>query len=88
LLTNHKFSLVAQVSTENPTAVKRAIQEFAPKGSVTATEGGFVVKAELRAFDPKGGLWRRRESVRSNARNSLSHQTIQEVIVRWRQLVF
>jgi hypothetical protein len=47
-LTNRKFSLVARVSTENPTAVKRAIKEFAPKGSVTATEGGFVVKAELR----------------------------------------
>jgi len=48
LMGRRKFSLVARVSTENPRAVKRVLPELAPKGSITRTEGGFLVKAELR----------------------------------------
>ncbi len=47
-MANHKFSLVARISTENPKAVKRVLEEFMPAGSITATKGGFLVKAELR----------------------------------------
>jgi hypothetical protein len=47
-MANRKFSLVAQVSTENPQAVKRALQALGSKSSITRTEEGFLVKAELR----------------------------------------
>ena len=43
-----KFLLVARVSTENTRAVKRGLLELMPAGSVTRTEAGFLVKAELR----------------------------------------
>ena len=46
-MANHRFSLTARVSTENPTAIKRALKEFMPEGSITATEEGFVVRAKL-----------------------------------------
>lgn len=48
LMANRKFSLVARVSTENPRAVKRALPELLPKGSITQTADGFLVKLELR----------------------------------------
>jgi len=47
-MANRKFSLVARVSTENPRAVKRALPELLPKGSITQTADGFLVKLELR----------------------------------------
>ncbi len=47
MMVNRRFSLSARVSTENPTAIKRALKEFVPKGSVTATEEGFIVRATL-----------------------------------------
>jgi hypothetical protein len=46
-MANRKFSLVARVSTENPQVVKRALQELVSKSSITRTEEGFLVKAEL-----------------------------------------
>jgi hypothetical protein len=47
-MANRKFSLVAQVSTENPKAVKRVLQAFMPARSITATEDGWLVRAEFR----------------------------------------
>jgi hypothetical protein len=52
-MANRKFSLVARVSTENPKAVKRVLEEFVAKGSITAAEGGFLVKAELRGVSAR-----------------------------------
>ena len=46
-MANRKFSLLARVNTENPQAVKRALQALVPKSSITRTEEGFLVKAEL-----------------------------------------
>ena len=46
-MANRKFSLVARVSTENPQAVKLALQELVSKGSIMRTEEGFLVNAEL-----------------------------------------
>ena len=46
-MANRKFSLVARVRTENPQAVKQVLQELVSKGSITQTEEGFLVKAEL-----------------------------------------
>ncbi len=47
-MTKRKFSLVARVSTENPQAIRRVLQDLVPEGSITATGEGFLVKAELR----------------------------------------
>lgn len=52
-MANRKFSLVARVSTENPKAVKRVLEEFMPEGSITAAEGGFLVQAELRGTNAR-----------------------------------
>jgi len=46
-MANHKFSLVARVSTNNPHAVKQALQSLLSKGSIKRTEDGFLVKADL-----------------------------------------
>jgi hypothetical protein len=43
-----KFLLVAAISTTNSTAVKRVLDELAPKGSITTAGRGFIVKAEFR----------------------------------------
>ena len=42
-----EFSLVARVSTENPTAIEQALLTLVPEGSITPTEDGFLVKAKL-----------------------------------------
>lgn len=42
-----KFTLVARVSTENPPAVRRALGELVPRGSITPSDEGFLVKANL-----------------------------------------
>jgi hypothetical protein len=52
-MTKRKFSLVARVSTENPQAIRRALGELVPKGSITATGEGFFVKGELRGTNAR-----------------------------------
>ncbi len=47
-MANRKFSLVTRISTDNPQAVKRVLQELVSKSSITRTEEGFLVKAELK----------------------------------------
>jgi hypothetical protein len=47
-MANRNFTLVAQISTENPRGVKRVLEEFMPKISIAATEEGFLVRGELR----------------------------------------
>ena len=42
-----RFTLVAWVSTENPQAVQRALEELVSKGSITPTDEGFLVKVML-----------------------------------------
>ena len=41
------MSLPASVSTENPQAIKRVLEELFEGGSVTPTEDGFQVKAKM-----------------------------------------
>jgi hypothetical protein len=41
------FTLVARVSTGNPSAVQHALGELVPRGSITPTDEGFLVKAKL-----------------------------------------
>ncbi len=41
------FELTARVSTENPKAIKPVLDEVLPKGSVTKTEEGFLIKARM-----------------------------------------
>ena len=41
------FELSARVSTENPKAIKPVLDEVLPKGSVTKTEEGFLIKARI-----------------------------------------
>ncbi len=40
-----KYRLVARVSTESPAAVRRALKELFPGGTVATGEDGFLVKA-------------------------------------------
>jgi hypothetical protein len=47
-LVQRRFKLSAHISSDNPAAIKTALQEFlGGKGSVKATEEGFDVEAEL-----------------------------------------
>ena len=41
------FQLNARVSTENPKAIKPVLDEVLPKGSVTKTDDGFLIKAKM-----------------------------------------
>ena len=41
------YELNANVSTENPRAIKRVLEGLIEKGSVTPTEDGFQVKAKM-----------------------------------------
>jgi hypothetical protein len=41
------FQLTARVSTENPKAIRPVLDEALPKGSVTKTAEGFLIKAEI-----------------------------------------
>src|SRR5271157_4720473 len=47
LLANRKFSLLGRVRTSNLRGVKQALLELVPEDSITQTEEGFLVKAEL-----------------------------------------
>lgn len=42
------FTLMARVGTENPQAIKRALEELVSKGSITPTDEGFLVKATMK----------------------------------------
>ena len=41
------YELTANVSTENPQAIRRVLEDLIEKGSVTPTEDGFQVKAKM-----------------------------------------
>ena len=41
------FQLTARVSTENPKAIKPVLDQVLPKGSVTKTDEGFMIKAKI-----------------------------------------
>ena len=41
------YELNANVSTENPQAIRRVLEDFIEHGSVTSVEGGFQVKAKM-----------------------------------------
>ncbi len=41
------FELTARVSTENLKAIKLVLDELLPKGSVTKSDDGFVIKAKM-----------------------------------------
>jgi hypothetical protein len=47
-MTRKTFTLIAQVSTENPRAVKSVLQELVPKKSIMQTDEGFLVKATMQ----------------------------------------
>ena len=42
------FTLIARVSTENPQAIKLALEELISKGSIIPTDEGPLVKATMR----------------------------------------
>jgi hypothetical protein len=48
------FQLNARVSTENPKAIKSVLDEVLPKGSVTKTEEGFIIKAKMAGDSARG----------------------------------
>ena len=41
------FELTANVSTENPQAIRRVLEDLIEKGLVTPTDDGFQVKAKM-----------------------------------------
>ena len=41
------FELTANVSTENPQAIRRVLEDLVEKGSVTPIDDGFQVKAKF-----------------------------------------
>ncbi len=45
------FTLIARVSTENPQAIKLALEELISKGSIIPTDEGPLVKATMRGED-------------------------------------
>jgi hypothetical protein len=55
------YELTASVSTENPRAIRRVLEDLIEKGSVSPTEDGFQVKAKMMG-----------ESVRDRNRTLLS----------------
>jgi len=46
-MTKRRFTLTARVSTENPQAISVALEKLLPKGSITQTDEGFLLKATL-----------------------------------------
>lgn len=42
------FTLIAQISSENLSAIKPALEECVPNGSITLTDEGFLVKATMQ----------------------------------------
>ena len=47
-MTKKKFTLMARISTENPKAVRPALEELVSEESITATEEGFLVEATMQ----------------------------------------
>jgi hypothetical protein len=47
------FTLTAQVSTQNPKAIKLALKQLMPKASITSTDEGFSIKAAMRGDTAK-----------------------------------
>jgi hypothetical protein len=41
------YDLTAKVSTENPQAIRRTLEDLIEKGSVTPSEDGFQIKARM-----------------------------------------
>ena len=41
------YELTANLSTENPQAIRRVLEDLIEKGSVTPTDDGFQVKAKM-----------------------------------------
>jgi hypothetical protein len=41
------YELTANVSTENPQAIRRVLEDLIEKGSVTPTDDGFQIKAKM-----------------------------------------
>ena len=52
-MTKKTFTLVARVGTENPQAIKLALQQFISKGSITSTQEGFLVRATIQGEDAR-----------------------------------
>jgi hypothetical protein len=52
-MTRKTFTLTARVSTENPQAIKRALEQLVSKGSITPTDEGFLVKATMQGEDAR-----------------------------------
>jgi len=46
-MSTKRFSLVARVSTESPEAIRRALRELLPNGSLTPKEADFLVRATM-----------------------------------------
>ena len=42
------FSLTAKVSSENPQAIKKTLQEFISDGSIKSADQGFLIEAKLK----------------------------------------
>ncbi len=41
------FQMTARVSSDNPKAIKPVLDEVLPKGSVTTTDEGFLIKTKM-----------------------------------------
>ena len=41
------FQLTAKVSTDNPKAIQHVLDEVLPKGNVTKSDNGFLIKAKI-----------------------------------------
>jgi len=46
-MANKVYELTANVSTDNPQAIRRVLEGLVEKGSVSPTEDGFQVKAKM-----------------------------------------
>jgi len=47
------YILTAQISTNNPKAIKLALKQLVPKASIRSTDEGFLVKAAMRGETAK-----------------------------------
>jgi hypothetical protein len=47
-MSDKTFTLMARVSSENLSAIKPALEECIPNGSITLTDEGFLVKATMK----------------------------------------
>jgi hypothetical protein len=46
-MTKKTFTLIAQISTENPQAIKLVLEKLLSKGSITPTDEGFLIKSMM-----------------------------------------